>query len=448
MSKHKPILLLMIAAMLGLLATTAAARYLEKQGGPAASKTKVFVAAAELLPGTRITREVISEMPWPGDEAPESLITVEEDALDRYVAISIAPGEPLVKNKLSDTSLAGSLTGYIPPGYRAMAIKIDRSVKAGGLLEPGCYVDVLTVMTQRGRVPVSKIILQNVKVLSVGVRKTNPEDDESSKSSGTLGVDEVVTLLLRPAEAEKLAFAMTRGKIQVMARGTADRAEVETAGFSSEAFLDTEQPPQPAAPPAPVEAAPEPEKPDHAAQVLFAKARALEDSGDLAGARTLYNRISDEYTGCEFAVKAVERLREIAERLEEKLKLDKLEKGLAAAREMLDKGLFDECRKKVAELIEQCGSMEYRGQEVADILSNIKLKAEHSEKRARIDFQLFTNWLNNGNLDQARLCLKKMAKKYPESAFHRKAAEMMKNAEMIASADKAVKAGSNHETEK
>jgi len=449
MTKNKPILLLTIAAILGLLATTAAGRYLESQAGSSSSGAKIIVAAIDLLPGTCITEESMAEMLWPAERTPASLVTQPDQALGMYVAVDIAAGEPLVKNRLADTSLSGTLTGYIPDGYRAMAIKIDRSVKAGGLLEPGCHVDVLTVMTQRSRTPVSKIILQNIKVLSVGVRKTDMADETSAaKTSGT---EEVVTLLLRPGEAEKLAFAMTRGKIQVMARGSSDKTEIETAGFSSEGFLDDEQP---APEPVVAEAEVEPAKVDRTAEVLFAKARSLEGSGDLEKARAIYNRISDEYTDDEFALKAVERLSDVSARLDEKLKLEACEKGLAVAREMLEKGLFDECRSKAAEIIGKCGSMEYRGEPVADILAKIRLKADDSEKRARVDFQLFTNWINNGNLAQARLYLNKLAKEYPESTFHRKAAEMIQKAETTScsqsspSADKPVEPESNHETQK
>ena len=57
-------------------------------------------------------------------------------------------------------------------------------------------------------------------------------------------------------------------------------------------------------------------------------------------------------------------------------------------------------------------------------MSTIKLKADGTEKRARVEFQLFRNWLQNGNLEQAETYLKKLGENYPESSYYLKALEM------------------------
>ena len=423
MSKRKPIVLLIIAVVLGLLATTATARFVEKQGSAGASGTTVVVAAEDLSAGTRITKGSLAEMPWPIKAIPTSLVTAQDDVLDWFVKSLIAAGEPLVRNKLSEMSGTGEIAGYVPDGYRAMAIKVDMAVMAGGLLEPGSFVDLLTVLTKRGRPPVSKIILQNIQVLSVGMRKSDNEEEEQDSSAKDLkGSEEVVTLLLRPAEAEKLALAMNKGKIQVMARGSTDSDSVVTDGSSWDGIIPSKAQPQPAPAPAAAQIPGDPIEPSHAAGELANRARTLEAKGELEAARKLYNQIVNEFADHELAADAAESAKAITARIEqdrdEKKRLSKAERMLAAAAGMLDSGLFDKCRQTVRSVMKDCGSLTYKGEQIGDIVSGIELKANGHEKRAKVDFQLFCNWLQNGNIDQARAYMKKLQNNYPESKYY------------------------------
>ena len=361
MSRRKPVMLLIIAAVLGLLATTATARFLEGQGGLGSGKT-VLVAAEDLSPGTRVTEENVEEMPWLRKTMPDSLITELDSVVDLYVSSPITKGEPLIRNKLSADYLAGKIAEYVPLGYRAMAITVDSAVRVGGLLEPGSLVDVLTVMNERGSTPVSKIILQNIKVLSVGVRKTDDEEEEDRRRPAVAsGADEVITLLLRPGEAEKLTLAMTKGKIQVIARGRYDTEHVSTDGFSAAAFLPRKKELEK---PVEVQALPmaaEPPKPEYTADTLFNRAQMLEAKGELEAARKTYNQISEKFPDDKLAAEAVGRAGRIAAKMEENLKMSRVEKALAAAKELLNKGMFDECRKRVRLIVEEFGSLTYRG---------------------------------------------------------------------------------------
>lgn len=430
MTRRKPIVLLIIAAVLGLLATTATARFLEKHGGLGSGGGSMVLAAAEnLSPGMCITEDVIRKINWPGDSIPESLITEYKDVLGLYVSSPLASGEPLVRNKLSEDSLTGKIAGRVPKGYRAMAIEVDRAVKAGGLLEAGSFVDVLTVVSERGRPPVSKIILQNIKVLSVGVRKTDPEEEGNDEGSASRpGSEEAVTLLLLPEEAEKLALATTKGKIRVMARGTADTDTVDTTGFTLGALLPAREGPKKVdnAPPAPE---PEAEDPRYTAESLFNTAKTLEAKGELDNARKLFEQMAKEFCDHKLAAEAIRRSGSIADGIEKKLKLAEAARKLASAQELLHKGLFDDCRDNARSILEEFGSLTYRGEKISDIVTGIKLKANTSEKRARIDFQLFSNLLKNGSRARAEVHLKKMARDYPESSYYHKAVGMAAEAD-------------------
>ena len=133
----------------------------------------------------------------------------------------------------------------------------------------------------------------------------------------------------------------------------------------------------------------------------------------------------NEFADHELAAGAAESAKAITARIEqdrdEKKRLNKVERMLAAAGNMLDSGLFDKCRETVRSIMKECGSLTYKGEQIGDIVSGIELKANGHEKRAKVDFQLFCNWLQNGNTDQARAYMKKLQNNYPESKYCRDA---------------------------
>ncbi|HUS59406.1 MAG TPA: Flp pilus assembly protein CpaB [Planctomycetota bacterium] len=424
MSKRKPIVLLMIAAVLGLLATTATGRYIEK-GGSNVAGTPIYTAAADLAPGTRITKEHLATVLWP-EKVPATLFSDSAAVIEKYVSATIPTGEPIIKSKISDTGLAGDITGYIPSGYRAMAIKIDKSVKAGGLLAPGCFVDVITVITEHGREPMSKIILENIKVLSVGNRPT--DEDQKEKAAADNRSEEVVTLLLLPDEAEKLALATNRGKIQLMARSAFDTSTANTSGSSAKSLLPAKPEPEKAPPkeqPKLVKPVQEGPKPEQLAERLFNEAQTLEAKGQLKEAASVYDQVAEQFASQKLAVEAVARANQIRARVEDELKGIRLGKAVDAAKEMLGKGSFEDGRRQVSKLLEDFGSMTFQGEKIEEVVSKLKLRANEDERRARAEFQVFKNWIRNNEIEKARQNLEKLKASYPESVYCKDAVKML-----------------------
>jgi pilus assembly protein CpaB len=73
--------------------------------------------------------------------------------------------------------------------------------------------------------PVSKVILQNVKVLAVG-----KEIDSNDKNRNQANPVTVATLLVNPEESEKLALAANEGRLLLTLRSWTDSLEVATEG--------------------------------------------------------------------------------------------------------------------------------------------------------------------------------------------------------------------------
>ena len=106
----------------------------------------------------------------------------------------------------------------------------------------------------------SKVVLTQVQVLTAGTRM-----EQDLKDGKPVQVT-VVTLLVTPEEAERLALASSEGKIHLALRNPLDAGAPQTAGISPRVLLGGRAPvrraassaPGRTAPPPPVVADPEP----------------------------------------------------------------------------------------------------------------------------------------------------------------------------------------------
>ena len=106
---------------------------------------------------------------------------------------------------------------------RATAVKSNEIVGVAGFLYPGSRVDVMVTYTPPGASqsgPVTQTVLQNVEVLTAG---QTIEPDPQGKPQPV----NVVTLLLSPADSQKLQLASAQGTIQFVLRSGADQKTPE-----------------------------------------------------------------------------------------------------------------------------------------------------------------------------------------------------------------------------
>src|SRR5262249_36664223 len=125
------------------------------------------------------------------------------------------------------------LSGLIPPGYRAVTVRVDDEAGIAGFLYPGTIVDVLAVIAPGGGndQSVSKIVLQNIKVLASGSELDQRENGREPESVKT------VTLLVTPEQAEALTLSSTEGRLRLALRSTTDQQNAVTEGANKRTLL-------------------------------------------------------------------------------------------------------------------------------------------------------------------------------------------------------------------
>jgi len=210
----------------GLLVAAAFYRVAGNSGGRthAESQKQIVVAAKELPAGATIDRASVKLRSIPESAAPAAAFTKLEDVLDRPVISPIHPDEPVVEARIAAKGSGMGLAPLIPPGMRAISVRVNDVVGVSGIVLPGMRVDVLVT----GRPPnqqdtVTRTVLQNIAVLSAG--QTIQTDGKSQSM-----VVPVVTLLVDPQEAEALTLANNEGHIQLVLRNSTDDKRAATPG--------------------------------------------------------------------------------------------------------------------------------------------------------------------------------------------------------------------------
>jgi len=188
---------------------------------------QVVVAAADLDIGAELRREDIRIIDWPANAVPAGAISDPKDVIGRGIVLPVIQNEPILPLKLSSKEAGAGLPPAIPPGLRAVSVRVNEVIGVAGYVLPGTRVDVVaTVMPQgQGAAVTSKVVLTNVQVLAAGTKIER--DTERNKPMPV----SVVTLLVDPEEAERLTLASTEGKIQLALRNPLDKTTPLTHGI-------------------------------------------------------------------------------------------------------------------------------------------------------------------------------------------------------------------------
>jgi pilus assembly protein CpaB len=239
MRNKRLIIALLAAVAFGLIAAISVSRYLANAQVYTKNLTNVVVAKVEIPLGSRIVPEQLSVVQFPKSVAPDGTFSIiDANLVGRVANVRISPREPVTESRLAPVGSAAGLSSVIPDGYRAMTVKVDDVVGVSGFIQPGTLVDVVVTINppdERQRERISKIVLQNIKVLANGGNIDKPKNEKE--------VDRVkaVTLQVTPEQAEKLALASTEGKLQLVMRNSVDQNDEVTPGANKASLLAGER---------------------------------------------------------------------------------------------------------------------------------------------------------------------------------------------------------------
>ncbi|MBV8673338.1 MAG: Flp pilus assembly protein CpaB [Acidobacteriaceae bacterium] len=222
-----------------------------------------YVAAKRTIdPGETLKREDVALVEWPKAMPLSGAFNRVDDVVGRAALYPLGAGEPILDRHLAAPGSGIGLTGKIPSGMRAIALRSDEVVGVAGFLMPGTHVDVLVTYRDGTHPdPLTATVLQDAEVLAAG-HQVQP--DPTGKPSSV----DVVTLLLSPEDAEKAVLATAQGSIHFVLRNGGDH---EQAGAKPVALAELAQLPaqKPAMAVAPVAKKPKPDSKSWVVETLM-----------------------------------------------------------------------------------------------------------------------------------------------------------------------------------
>jgi pilus assembly protein CpaB len=250
-----------VAVVLAAVASLGMYRIVSRMPAAQAAEMKtvgVVVAQHPLKLGTRITTDHVKLVQWPANAPVANAFSKIEDVLNRGLISTVDENEPLTQSKLAALEAGAGLPPSIPPGMRAISLKVNEVVGVAGFVVPGTRVDVMVTLSGKNRDEDSttRVVLSNAQVLTAGTRY----DQEKAKDGAPIP-STVVTLLVTPDDGERVALAAAEGQIMLTLRNPLDQNPTSTSGVRTTALFGQTVPEPvkvpavrrgPARPPAPV----------------------------------------------------------------------------------------------------------------------------------------------------------------------------------------------------
>jgi pilus assembly protein CpaB len=225
--------IIVISVILAIAATFLIYVYIKK----ATVKTEdiqyanVYVATKTLTYGHTMADADIKLMEIPESYVNDKAVEDKSKIIGKILEDRIIEGEQILQDRLVDNDKS-TLSHSLPEGMRAVSINVNEQIDVANMLRPGDFVDVIAsfeseempnaeVKTVLPRI--TKIIIQNVKILSLGQDRI-------------LSVDKIkdppktVTLSVAVQDVEKLVFASEYAILRLALRPSGDNNSVNTNG--------------------------------------------------------------------------------------------------------------------------------------------------------------------------------------------------------------------------
>jgi len=228
MNRTRLVFIGILALALGAFASAMAYRMLQAHSGAAQGGADDVVVATNNIPtGARIQDKDVRVVHLPVEAIPPGGYRHTARVVGRGVIQAISAGDFVLTTKLAAENGGSGLPSMIPPGMRAVSVRVNDFSSVSGFVQPGSRVDVLMTGSATGSGEAQTItVLRNVAVLANGQKLDRSILSSESQNSP------VITLAVSPDDAAKLALAMNQGHIQLALRNPLDTSQTEVAAIA------------------------------------------------------------------------------------------------------------------------------------------------------------------------------------------------------------------------
>jgi len=241
MARMRVLVVLALALTAGSVLAFATYNYVQPSttaAAPSIPTKPVVVAASDLAIGAELKPSDLKVVDWPANSVPTGAVGDPNELNGRGLVMPVIENEPILPMKLASKEAGAGLPPVIPPGLRAVSVRVNEVIGVAGYVLPGTHVDVIATVNPSDKQSemTSKVILTDVQVLAAGTKLE--QDAEGNKPMAV----SVVTLLVNPDESERLTLASGEGKIQLALRNPLDKEAPSTRGIKAAALIGSATP--------------------------------------------------------------------------------------------------------------------------------------------------------------------------------------------------------------
>jgi pilus assembly protein CpaB len=201
-----------------------------------AQKIKVVLAKKDLPAMSVVGSDDVYADSILKKDIPSGCLFEPVQAIGNVLAVPVVKGQILTTHGFVVKGSKSQLAAAIPKGMRAITVVLSESGVTGGLLYPGCIVDVLASFRLDGNdrdkgQALSTTLLQGIQVLAVEDVSVVSRDEikqEFMTTRRSANSKMTVSLMVNPRQAEALQLARTYGTLSMSMRNPLDRDPMDS----------------------------------------------------------------------------------------------------------------------------------------------------------------------------------------------------------------------------
>lgn len=227
--------LLFLAIVSGLMTTILFYLFINRESTVTVDKaipmTAVVTASLDIGKNEKFTEENLSTAEFPENQIHPDAVRDPQSIIGKYASADIKQGEIIMLHRVYEAKEEEHvISRKISEGYRAVSISTDFVKSVSNQIEPDDFVDVvLSEETPSGESGIkTELILEKVRVLSVGKRLT---EKQNNNEANTVNEPEylAVTLELKQEDSVKIINASERGSLHLVLHSKlSSKEEAET----------------------------------------------------------------------------------------------------------------------------------------------------------------------------------------------------------------------------
>ena len=100
-----------------------------------------------MISATKSRTDSVRLIDWPTNAAPANGISDPNEVIGRGLVMPMIQNEPFLELKLAPKDAGAGLPPAIPPGLRAVSVKVNEVIGVAGYVLPGTHVDVVATVS-------------------------------------------------------------------------------------------------------------------------------------------------------------------------------------------------------------------------------------------------------------------------------------------------------------